>query len=68
MTVVDHLRWVRTGMRLACVALALVVAAQLLSGADYKGLPFLAFGIIVGALGASLLVRVIWERHTVSKD
>lgn len=68
MTVDVHLRWVRTGVRLAFVALALAVIAQLLLGLDYKGLPFLAFGIIVGALGASLLVRALWERLAVRKD
>ena len=68
MTVDDHLRWVRTGVRLAFIALGLAVTAQLFLGVDYKGLPFLAFGIIVGALGASLLVRAVWERLTVRKD
>lgn len=67
MTVDVHLRWVRTGVRLAFVALALAVTAQLLLGLDYKGLPFLAFGIIVGALGASLLVRALWGRLAVRK-
>ena len=68
MTLDNHKCWVRTGIRLACYALAVAIGTQALLQVDFQGLPFLAFGIIVGALGASLLVRTLLAKFTVIGD
>jgi len=62
MTVENHLRLVRKGIVLAAWVLLAVVFLQAVLGADFDGLPFLLFGIGVGALLLSLLVRLLIAR------
>jgi hypothetical protein len=62
MTFEAHLRLVRKGILLAGWALLAAVLMQAVLGRDFDGLPFLVFGIVVGALGLSLLARLLWAR------
>ena len=62
MTLIDHQRLVRRAGLLACWTLAILLAAQVLLRADFHGLPFLAFALILGPPGLSLFVRTIWMR------
>jgi hypothetical protein len=68
MTLDDHKRWLERGTLLACLGLAASIVVQALMGADFHGLPFLAFGLIVGTLGASLLVRNLWKRFASNRN
>ena len=62
MTLDAHQRLVRKGVLLACWALLAAVLMQAVLRRDFDGLPFLGFGIVVGALGSSLLARWLWAR------
>jgi hypothetical protein len=59
----DHRALVRRGALIASFVLVAAVAAQPILEADFNGIPFLIFGLFNGALGASLLVRLIWTRQ-----
>lgn len=67
MSLEDHRRLVRRAASVACVVLALSIIAQTLMGADFRGLPFLAFGLILGLPAVGLLVRTIWQRFGVTR-
>jgi hypothetical protein len=63
----DHLGLVRKGVALACCALAAAVVAQPLLQADFKGIPFLLFGVANGVLFGSLYGRLLWMRLTAAR-
>ena len=67
MTLFDHQRLVRRSTLVACWTLAILLAAQVLLRADFHGLPFLVFALILGPLGISLFVRTIWIRFTAKR-
>ena len=67
MSLDDHKRLVRRATFLACVVLALSIIAQVWMGADFRGLPFLAFALILGPPGLSLFGRTIWLRFNPAK-
>lgn len=52
---------------MACAVLTLSIIAQVLIGADFRGLPFLAFALILGPPGLSLFGRTIWLRFSAAK-
>lgn len=63
----DHRQLVRRAAYLACVLLALSLIAQSTMRADFRGLPFLAFGLIAGLPAVSLLIRTMWQRFIVTR-
>ena len=67
MSLDDHRRLVRRAAFVACLVLALSIIAQTLMGADFRGLPFLAFTLILGLPALSLVIRTIWQRFSVTR-
>ena len=68
MSLDDHRRLVRKATAAACVVLALSIVAQTMMGADFRGLPFLVFALILGPPGLSLFGRTIWLRFNAAKS
>ena len=60
MTLDAHLRLVQKGTLLTSWAVLAAVLMQPVLRRDFEGLPFLAFGTVVGALYSSLLARLLW--------
>ena len=67
MSLDDHRRLVRRATFVACAVLTLSIFVQVLIGADFRGLPFLAFALILGIPGLSLFGRTIWLRFNAAK-
>jgi hypothetical protein len=57
-----HTKLVRAGILAARTALLLAVLVQLVFNLDFRGLPFLFFGILVGALALTLPMGVLWKK------
>ena len=62
MTLAQHQRAVRTVVGIAGAALIGAVALQAILQTDFRGVPFLVFGLTVLTAGATLLVRLWAER------
>ena len=67
MSLDDHRHLVRRATFVACAVLTLSIIAQVVIGADFRGLPFLAFAIILGPPGLSLFGRMSWLRFNAAK-
>jgi hypothetical protein len=67
MSLDNHVRLVRKGTIVACLVLASSIVAQTLMRADFRGLPFLAFALILGPAGVSLFARTIWQRFKAAR-
>jgi len=62
MTWKNHVELIRKSIVIASSGLMLAVVIQLIFGLDFRGLPFLCFGVLVGMLGMSLPLRWLWAK------